>query len=75
MIPAEHITNVPHLGEVVEGWKSIAAVIGRSVWTAKELTRRRPEDDPLPVLRYLGRVFIRVPHLEAWLERQISPFE
>jgi hypothetical protein len=71
-IPDEHVTNIPYLGDVVEGWKSIAVAIGRSKWTAVKLSQREPQDDPLPVGRYLGRPFVKVVDLAAWLERQTT---
>jgi len=54
----------------LEGWKSIAPLVRRSVEVCQRLARR--EADPLPVRRYLGSVVAKTADVEAWVSRQVA---
>ncbi len=59
--------------EQVWGWKSIAAVLGRSVDTAQRLARRN--EDPLPVFNELGQWGAYVAAILAFRARNRCSFK
>jgi hypothetical protein len=54
----------------VEGWKSIAPIVGRSEDTCSRLSRRA--NDPLPVSAFAGRIVAYRSELTAWVESEIE---
>jgi len=67
MIGNEHATaEYPGVGPVIEGWDSISAAMGKSERTIRRWCQG---DDPFPMKKLQGRVFVAVADVADWIER------
>lgn len=55
-----------------EGWKGIADALGVAISTAEELVNRPADANPLPAIKYLGRVILRHDDLIAWTDQEVA---
>jgi hypothetical protein len=58
--------------ETINGWRLIASHLGISERHAKRLGLR--DDDPMPVRKRLGRVYVYCDDLGIWMQRQDQPY-